>query len=142
MSEYARTSATLRLAVPLLEGSWRVGLEAAGGTAWGRLPLQREWFLGGASTLRGYDASVLTGSTFARGRMELAQVRSRAAYSWVVFGDVGWAGERRDFREAEPLYCAGVGVSVMDGLIRMDLSQGLRGPDKRLRFDLYLDALF
>jgi hypothetical protein len=34
-----------------------------------------------------------------------------------------------------------MGFSVMDGLIRMDVSHGLKGPEKRFRFDLYLDAI-
>ena len=38
-------------------------------------------------------------------------------------------------------FLAGLGFSVLDGLIRMDFSHGLKGPDKRFRFDLYLDAI-
>ncbi len=140
-TEYYRASAVLRVAVPLAQGTWRVGVEAGGGTSWEDLPLQRSWFLGGPATLRGYDASTLVGGSFARGRLEVAQVRAQAAMAWTVFGDVGWAGAREDFARAQPLYGAGVGLSVMDGLIRMDLSHGLRGPEKRLRFDLYLDAI-
>ena len=36
---------------------------------------------------------------------------------------------------------AGLGGSVLDGLIRMDLSHGLKGPAKEFRIDFYLDAL-
>jgi hypothetical protein len=36
----------------------------------------------------------------------------------------------------------GIGGSVLDGLVRLDVSRGLRGPFKRTRFDLYLDAIF
>ena len=39
------------------------------------------------------------------------------------------------------LYSAGLGFSLLDGLIRLDLSHGLKGPEKRFRFDLYLDAI-
>jgi hypothetical protein len=35
----------------------------------------------------------------------------------------------------------GVGASVLDGLIRADLSRGLY-PQRRFRFDLYVDAKF
>ncbi len=140
-TDYYRAAGTLRLAVPLAQGKLRVGLEAGGGTAWGHLPLQRSWFLGGPANLRGYEASTLVDDSFFRGRLELAQVRAEGAVAWTVFGDLGWAGDRADLEGARPLYGAGVGLSVLDGLIRMDLSHGLRGPRKRLRFDLYLDAI-
>ncbi len=138
--EYVRASAVLRLAVPLALARWRVGMEAGGGTTWGEAPLQRSWFLGGPMSLRGYSASVRSGSTFARGRLEVARTFPQAVtLSW--FGDVGWAGAREDLATARPLYGIGMGASLLDGLIRMDLSHGLRGPERRLRFDLYLDAL-
>lgn len=138
--EYVRASVVLRVAVPLAAARWRVGFEAGGGTTWGEAPLQRSWFLGGPATLRGYTASVRSGTSFARGRLELARTFPEAVtLSW--FGDVGWAGSREDLSTARPLYGVGMGASLLDGLIRMDLSHGLRGPEKRLRFDLYLDAL-
>jgi hypothetical protein len=138
--EYVRASAVLRLAVPLASARWRIGLEAGGGTTWGEAPLQRSWFLGGPMSLRGYSASVRSGSTFARGRLEVARTYPQAVtLSW--FGDVGWAGVREDLGKARPLYGIGMGASLLDGLIRLDLSHGLRGPEKRFRVDLYLDAL-
>ena len=138
--EYARASAVARLALPLAQGRWRVGVEAGGGTTWGDAPPQREWFLGGPTTLRGYGASVLRGPSFLRGRLEVARVYSQAV-TVSVFGDAGWAGVREDFATDELLYGAGLGASLLDGLIRFDLSHGLRGPDKTFRVDLYLDAI-
>ncbi len=137
---YARASGVLRVAIPLADASWRVGLEAGGGTAWGRVPLQRNWFVGGSQSLRGYDVSTLVGTTYARGRMEVARVFPQAV-AISVFGDVGWAGSREDLDRAQPLWGVGIGGSLLDGLVRMDISQGLRGPARRLRFDLYLDAI-
>ena len=58
-----------------------------------------------------------------------------------LFGDVGWAGLRTAFDVDDMLYGVGVGGSALDGLLRMDLSHGLRGPAKQFRVDLYLDAL-
>ena len=52
-----------------------------------------------------------------------------------------WAGVREEFESGDFLYGAGLGFSLLDGLIRMDLSHGLKGPEKRFRFDLYLDAI-
>lgn len=136
---YARASAILRVAVPVVYPTWRLGVEVGGGTTWGDAPLQREWFMGGASTLRGYPASTVMGSSFVRGRVEVARTYDIGAAT--VFGDVGWAGLRGDFDADDLLYGVGVGGSVLDGLFRLDLSHGLRGPDKQFRIDLYLDAL-
>lgn len=36
---------------------------------------------------------------------------------------------------------AGIGASVLDGLLRLDASRGLY-PRRRVRLDLYLDAKF
>jgi outer membrane translocation and assembly module TamA len=137
---YARASAVLRIAFPLADATWRVGLEGGGGTSWGEAPLQRSWFLGGASTLRGYGAATLVGSSFVRGRLEVARVFPNAL-TVSGFGDAGWAGLREDFDSDDFLFGAGVGTSLLDGLIRFDLSHGLTGPEKRFRVDLYLDAI-
>ena len=136
---FIRTSGMLRVAVPLASGRWRVGLEAGGGTTWGRAPVQRGWFLGGPHTLRGYPASTLYGSSFTRGRLEAARVFPVGTVS--VFGDVGWAGEREDLTPDALLYGVGVGGSILDGLIRMDVSYGLDDPFGQFRVDLYLDAI-
>jgi hypothetical protein len=36
---------------------------------------------------------------------------------------------------------AGVGISLIDGLVRADLARGIY-PSKRFRFDLYLESRF
>ena len=136
---YGRASVILRAAIPLVYPTWRLGLEVGGGSTWGDAPLHRGWFLGGVSTLRGYRASTVMGSSFARGRLEVARTYDIGTVS--VFGDVGWAGLRTDFNGYDLLYGVGLGGSVLDGLFRMDLSHGLTGPDKQFRIDLYLDAL-
>jgi hypothetical protein len=57
------------------------------------------------------------------------------------FGDGGWAGPRDAFDGDDILWGAGVGTSMLDGLIRLDLSRGLTGPLRGWRLDLYLDAI-
>ena len=136
---FVRASAILRLAVPLAAGRWRIAAEAGGGTTWGTAPVQRSWFLGGPATLRGYPGSVTAGSSFTRGRLEVARVYSVGTFS--VFGDVGWAGVREDWVADDLLYGVGVGGSLLDGLVRMDLSYGFDDPLGQFRLDLYLDAI-
>ena len=89
--------------------------------------------------MRGYPASTLMGSSFARGRLEVARTLDVATLSF--FGDVGWAGLRSAFDTGDLLYGVGVGGGILDGLIRMDLSRGLNGFAKQFRIELYLDAL-
>jgi hypothetical protein len=138
-ADYARASAILRLAVPLAGTRWRVGMEAGGGMTWGDAPMQRSWFLGGARTLRGYPASTLAGPAFTRGRLEVARVYDFGALS--AFGDAGWAGQKSEFEAADLLYGVGVGGSLLDGLLRVDLSHGINGPTRQFRIDLYLDGI-
>ncbi len=135
--EYARTALVARLAMPLPR-DLRLGLEAGAGKGWGSLTTQRMWHLGGPSSLRGYDPRRLTGTSFVRARGELARTYSFGSVS--IFSDVGWAGESDSYRFEDALYSVGVGLSVLDGLIRMDSAWGLRQP-RVFRFDLYLDAI-
>jgi len=141
-SDYRQAGATLRAIIPLAGDGWlrwNLGFEAGAGSTWGEAPAQRSWFLGGAGSLRGYSASVISGPSFARGRVEVS--RTFHAGSAILFGDAGWAGDRDAFEADEILYGIGLGGSILDGIVRLDLSQGLTGPKKRFRVDLYLDAI-
>ena len=139
-TDYCRASAVLRSAVPLASGRWRIGVEAGGGTTWGDAPLQRSWLLGSAGTLRGYPPAVIMGTSFTRGRLELARVFDGIG-SLSGFGDVGWAGARTDFAVDDFLYGVGVGASLLDGLFRLDLSRGLSRGLGTWRVDMYADAI-
>jgi hypothetical protein len=132
-----RARGAARLAVPLIQGA-RAGLEVEGGRIWGDAPLQRHWFLGGTRTLRGYPGASALGTSQLRGRAELA--RDFGAARWSVFSDWGWAGEAHSFDERDALLSTGVGLSVLDGLLRFDVARALRRPTG-WRVELYLDAL-
>jgi hypothetical protein len=81
------------------------------------------------------------GDTYLRARLEIARYFSVVGVS--VFGDAGWAGPRDGFslRNAtdHALLSAGAGLTVMDGLLRLDLARALR-PPLGWRLALYLDA--
>ena len=134
---YARTSLVARSALPLSE-RFRLGLVAGAGTSWGDAPPQRLWLMGGAGTLRGYAPRARVGTSFGRGRAELARLVSFGALS--LFSDVAWAGDRGEIRLDDALVSAGVGLSIVDGLIRMDAAWGLRDP-RGFRLELYLDGI-
>jgi hypothetical protein len=134
---YARASLLLRGALPLTRGH-RLGLEVGAGTTEGGAPLQRNFFLGGPATLRGYEGGTAIGSSFGRARAELARGFPGAAMT--LFGDVGWAGHRDAIHANDLLYSAGVGASLLDGFLRLDLTRAMRrSPGWRL--EIYLDAL-
>jgi hypothetical protein len=137
-AEYRRAQARLSVSRPLFLGL-ATALEAAAGTSWGTLPLQRSYFLGGASTLRGFDANERFGPTFWRARGELATAFAGARVA--AFSDLGWVGEREDFRLDHPLIGVGLGASLLDGIARIDVARGIRG-SKRWKAYLYLDGLF
>ena len=141
-ANFFRSAVVARARIPFAGGEWtgwRVGVEAAGGGTWGRSPAQRAWFLGSAATLRGYDPSVMRGPSYVRGRVELARVFEGVGGS--VFYDAGWAGKGGDFERGDVLSAAGLGLTVLDGLLRADIAHGLRGPKRRFRLHLYADAI-
>ena len=115
-------------------------LTLSAGTADGALPPQRQFFLGGAQTIRGQTALTTSGNTFWMARGELG-TRNTAART-IVFGDLGWAGARAHFtRPGRPMAGAGFGWSFLDGLIRVDVARGI-WPARQWRLDMRLDAQF
>lgn len=121
-------------------GPVAVAVNAVAGTSIGRLPAQRAFFVGGLQSVRGLPAGTAVGDAMWLVRSELGA--NVAAVRPVLFTDVGWAGPRAEWRTpAMTLRGAGVGVSVLDGLIRMDLSRGI-APVRQTRFDLSIEARF
>jgi hypothetical protein len=135
--EYARSSVGGHVVLPL-PARMRFALEVAAGTSWGTPSVQRLWYVGGPSTLRGHDPRVSGGQSFGRARAELARGESFGRIS--LFSDVGWAGDRDAIDWDDALYSIGVGVSILDGLIRLDGAWGLRDPGE-FRLDFYLDQI-
>ncbi|MCC6317053.1 MAG: hypothetical protein IT361_05105 [Gemmatimonadaceae bacterium] len=103
-------------------------------------PVQRQFFLGGAQTVRGQLLGSAAGEAYWLGRLEMGH--AVGAVRPVLFGDVGWAGPwAQRSHPGRPISGVGLGTSVLDGLIRLDLSRGLH-PRKRNRLDLYVEARF
>jgi hypothetical protein len=139
-SSYGRAAADLTFStgLPL---SLATVLTLSGGTSVGQLPLQRRWFLGGAYTIRGQSPDTAqSGNAYWITRAEFGIDRS--AYRYMLFGDLGWVGDRSAFSEVgRPMSGVGLGLSMMDGLIRIDMARGLY-PRKQNRVSAYLNALF
>jgi Hemolysin activation/secretion protein len=119
-----------------LDGAITVG----GGTSGGSVPVQRLWYLGGTQTVRGQRAGAAIGDAYWMTRAELGS--SFVGARPVIFGDLGWAGNRSDWKNpGRPLSGVGVGASFMDGLIRFDVARGIY-PEKKTRANLYVEARF
>jgi hypothetical protein len=122
-------------------GRAAAALTLSGGSSVGDLPVQRLWYVGGAHTVRGQSADTAqSGNAYWLGRLELGgPVRGVRP---VIFGDIGWVGDRDLWREVgRPMSGVGLGASVLDGLVRLDLSRGLY-PRKGFRVDMYVEARF
>ena len=137
--DYTRGSAEATVSHAIGEkvvGALTGSVGASGGT----LPVQRLWYLGGPYTVHGQGPGTAVGDAYWFGRAELGWGTSKLRP--IVFGDIGWAGDRHDWRSpGRPISGAGVGASVLDGLIRLDLSRGIH-PDRGFRLDMYLQGTF
>ncbi|HUQ46360.1 MAG TPA: hypothetical protein VM033_06900 [Gemmatimonadaceae bacterium] len=121
-------------------GNGAASITLAGGSSVGTLPTQRSWFLGGTQTVRGQRPGVMTGNAFWLARAELAH--GVGVLRPVLFGDLGWAGDRARWRDVgRPASGVGVGSSLLDGLVRFDVARGIH-PEKAWRVNAYLDARF
>ena len=120
-----------------------VGLSLSGGagTSGGTLSPQRAWFIGGTSTVRGFAPGTLTGDSYWLARAELGALGGPVIRP-VVFYDAGWAGARSAWSTSRGnVRGAGVGVSFLDGLARIDLARGI-DPRTVWRAHLYVEAAF
>ena len=127
-------------------GNGAAALTLAAGTTAGTVPSQRLYYLGGSQTIRGQEPGASRrvgegiGNAFWMARGEVA--RGLGVVRPVVFGDIGWAGDRSRLREiGRPLSGAGVGLTMLDGLVRFDLARGIF-PKRQWRVESYVEARF
>ncbi|MEO8564573.1 MAG: hypothetical protein ABI601_21040 [bacterium] len=138
---YGRAALDVTASHGIFSGSGSLTLAA--GSSLGVLPLQRNWFLGGTQTVRGLRPGSGVGDAFWLARAEYGL--GLGVVKPVLFGDIGWAGDRRMWREigGTPLAGVGAGFSLMDGLVRLDVARGLQPVGQRgWRVDAYLDGRF
>ncbi len=135
-ASYGRAAIDLRLAQGLFERT-TLSVTGAAGTSIGTLPSQRHWYLGGAQTIHAHRPGTMSGDGFWFARAELT--RGMPLIRPILFADVGWAGDRRDWLTSrDRLSAAGIGAAALDGLVRVDLSRSLDGT-KRWSFDIFLE---
>jgi hypothetical protein len=119
-----------------IDGALTLGAGYSGGD----VPVQRLWYLGGSQSVRGQTGGTMRGDAFWLARVELGT--SAVGARPVIFYDMGWAGNRKDFSDpGKPMSGAGMGASFMDGLVRFDVARGIY-PEKKIRANLYVEARF
>jgi hypothetical protein len=135
---YGRAALDVTASHGIFKGA--AALTLAGGTSFGTMPLQRDWFLGGSQTVRGQRPGTAVGNAFWLARAEVAQ--GIGAVRPVVFADMGWAGDRRNWSAVGvPISGAGAGFSILDGLLRFDVARGIK-PTEQWRLDMYVEGRF
>ncbi len=137
-TSYARGWASGAVRVPV-GPTWSFALEGGLGQSAGDVPVQRRFYPGGPRVFRGARTGESSAEAFWFGRLEGA--RGPAGARITGFVDVLGAADRRDdlFR-GSPEWAAGGGLSLLDGLLRIDLVRTL-GDDGRVRLFAYLDGL-
>ena len=139
-SSYGRGAFDLTLSRPLV-GAVVGALTVAAGSSAGELPTQRRWFLGGTQTIRGQSPDTAqSGNAFWLTRGEIG--RDFRTHRVTLFSDLGWAGDRSALSAiGRPMSGVGLGLSAVDGAVRLDLSRGLY-PRKQFRVDVSLGGRF
>jgi hemolysin activation/secretion protein len=123
-----------------LVGNVALSLSGGAGTSSGTLSPQRAWQIGGTHTVRGFQPGTLSGDSYWLARAELGLGGS--VLRPLVFYDAGWAGSRSVWGTSRGnVRGAGMGLSFMDGLARIDLARGV-DPATVWRAHLYLEAAF
>ncbi|MGH7620228.1 MAG: hypothetical protein ACREPM_23680 [Gemmatimonadaceae bacterium] len=122
-------------------GPYAGALTVSGGSSVGAVPAQRRWYLGGNRTIRGQSPDTAqSGNAFWMSRLEIGRTIQGARP--VVFGDIGWTGDRTQMANiGRPLSGVGTGVSLLDGLLRFDVARGLF-PRRQWRVDASVEAVF
>jgi hypothetical protein len=93
--------------------------------------------LGGLGTVRGFEYATVQGPAFWAAQLELGVGRGRVRP--LAFLDAGQAARFTDFGSTPALVAGGMGLSVLRGLIRFELSRPISGNSSRkLRFDIVL----
>ncbi len=146
VQRYARASAVARMAIPLSEPSWdgwRLGSELAFGTTFGPAPLQTGSYHHAVATTTGSGTKIigLTGPSFLRGRIEIG--RAYHGVTAAALADAAWAGRRDAFDIRDALGRVGLGLSILDGLLRIEPTYGLLNGNgsNSFRLDLYFDSI-
>jgi hypothetical protein len=100
---------------------------------------QMAFRLGGINTVRGFDYGTLVGQAFWAAQLDFTPLQSRIRP--VLFLDAGQAGRASGLFDTKALVGGGIGVSLLRGALRFNLSRRLSPDIARLRFDMVVGAV-
>ncbi len=127
-----RAWGAVRVPFSLLRRTGEMNLRI-GGLA-GDLVPQMLYRVGGPETVRGFDYNTRMGRSFWSAQLDFA-LKPGALLAPVVFADIGDA----NFSGSAPLVGIGGGLSIIQGMARINLAKGV-WPDRGVRFDLLFQA--
>jgi hemolysin activation/secretion protein len=97
---------------------------------------QKRWYLGGPNSVRGFAPGALAGNAFWFSRFEIGSGHPVARPA--IFADIGWAGDRSVWSTpGKPISGVGVGMTFIDGIIRLDVARA--STTGKFRADFYLN---
>jgi hypothetical protein len=106
-----------------LPGPFAGALRVQAGISGGSVPPQALFYLGGARTIRGYPAGIRAGSANFVITGEVAT--DLPLLRLVGFSEIGWANETARLFEDRELVTVGGGLSIGDGILRVDIARGI-----------------
>lgn len=120
--DFVTLGTTTDLVSPL-PGPFTLGLRLEAGVSGGRVPGQASYYLGGVRTVRGYSAATASGPSVLLLNAEIGTDLPLARL--VAFADVGWTDSVDRLFSRAPLSALGGGISIGDGIVRLDVARGL-----------------
>jgi hypothetical protein len=100
---------------------------------------QMAFRLGGINTVRGFDYGTMTGQAFWAAQLDMTPLGGRIRP--VAFIDAGQAGTAGDVFDSKALVGAGIGLSLLRGALRFDLSRQLSPDNSGIRFDIVVGGV-
>jgi hypothetical protein len=114
-------------------------LKASAGVTTNDPAPQSELRAGGSATVRGFDYGIQRGQ--AMWSVQLDWSPGKGGIRPIFFGDAGQAGALDDLTNQRLLVGGGAGVSVLDGLMRAQLTYSFTAPKPEVRFEIVIGSL-
>lgn len=135
---------TARVYASYRRSLWRQGgvamLQLHAGTATANPLPQQAFRIGGAGTVRGFDYGARRGQAFWSAQLDWPL--NRGIVQPVLFADAGQAAPTSGLFRSRAIAGGGIGLAVLGGVLRFDLSHPITTGGHGLRFDLGARALF
>lgn len=136
--------ATARLFGSVRRGLWRQGgvatLALRAGVSTARPLAQQAFRVGGAGSVRGFDYGTRRGEAFWTAQLDWPL--SRGVVQPVLFADAGQAAGARALFGSRAIAGGGIGLALLGGAVRFDLSHPFTQGGSGLRFDLGMRGFF